>query len=145
MRLIRELADYQNHRHEAVATEADLLAALFPTDRAPSVFAHVAQVGPRVVGMAVWYPSFSTWTGRNGIWLEDLFVEPEHRGARLGLALLAELARECEQRGAPRLEWHVAQWNESSIGFYRGLGARRLAEQQVFRISGQALEEMAGR
>lgn len=145
MRLIRELADYQGHLDQAVANEADLLSVLFPTDRAPSVFAHVAQVGQRVVGTAVWFFSFSTWTGRHGIWLEDLFVEPEHRGSKLGLELIAELARECERRGAPRLEWHVAAWNGATIGFYRGLGARRLEEQQVFRLSGAALDELAAR
>lgn len=92
--------------------------------------------------MAIWYLSFSTWTGRHGIWLEDLFIEDEHRGSKLGAALLAELARECQRRGAPRLEWHVAQWNESSIAFYRRIGARELDDQRVFRLSGDELTTM---
>lgn len=145
VRLIRALADYQDHLDEARASENDLRAALFPATAEPRVFAHVAQVDGRVVGMAIWFPTFSTWTGRHGIWLEDLFVEAEHRGSGVGIGLLGALARECRAAGYPRLEWHVARWNEPSIAFYDALGAVDLDDQQTFRLSGEALTAMAGR
>ena len=109
---------------------------------AESLAAHVAEVDGRVVGMAVWYLTFSTWTGVNGIWLEDLFVEPEQRGAGLGRELLATLARTCVDRGYQRLEWWVLDWNEPSIGFYRSLGAVPQDEWTVFRMDGAALASL---
>lgn len=145
VRLIRALADYQDHLDEARACEHDLRAALFPASGDPRVFAHVAQVDERVVGIAVWFPTFSTWTGRHGIWLEDLYVEPEHRGSGVGIGLLGALAGRCQAAGYPRLEWHVARWNEPSIAFYGALGAVGLDDQRTFRLSGEALTAMAGR
>lgn len=145
LRLIRELADYQGHVADVQAREEDLLAALFPADRAPVVCAHVGEVEGSVAGMAIWLPSFSTWTGRQGIWLEDLFVEKEHRGTGLGVALFSRLARMCQMRGYPRLEWHVADWNAASIGFYESIGATELNDQRVFRLSGSPLSSMAAR
>lgn len=145
VRFIRELADYQGHLPDARTREEDLSAALFPADRAPAVFAHVGQIEGRVAGMAIWFPSFSTWTGRHGIWLEDLFVTTEHRGTGLGVALLNRLAQECLERGYSRLEWHVADWNAPSIAFYEAIGATDLSDQRVYRLSGAALGSMAAR
>lgn len=139
LRLVHDLAAYEKEPDAVRATEADFRAALFPDEGAPTTFAHVAEVEGRVVGMAVWYLTFSTWTGVNGIWLEDLFVEPEQRGAGLGRELLATLARTCVDRGYQRLEWWVLDWNEPSIGFYESLGARAQDEWTVFRMDGPAL------
>ena len=148
--LIRELADYERELHQVEATEEHLHAALFPAGDPTSARSHalVAEVtgddgAPRVVGMAVYYVTFSTWTGRHGIWLEDLFVQPDQRGSGLGTALLARLAAICVERGYPRLEWWVLDWNEPSIGFYRSLGAAAQDEWTVYRMSGEALTDLA--
>ncbi len=143
LRLIAELADYEKESAQAVATPADLQSALFPDDGAPTAFAHVAQVQGRVVGMAVWFLSFSTWTGRNGIWLEDLYVEPGHRGAGIGVELLRTLAQVCLERGYPRLEWHCLDWNEPSIEFYRRIGADQLSEWLTYRMGSDAMTTLA--
>jgi GNAT superfamily N-acetyltransferase len=95
------------------------------------------------VGCAVWFRSFSTWRGVPGIYLEDLFVRPAHRGSGLGKALLAELAAVCAERGYARLEWQVLDWNEPSIGFYRSLGAVPMEEWTTFRLDGEALTAFA--
>lgn len=139
LRLVHELAVYEKEPDAVEATEEHFTAALFPASGSPTTFAHVAEVDGEVVGMAVWYLTFSTWTGVNGIWLEDLFVEPEHRGSGLGRELLATLARTCVERGYRRLEWWVLDWNEPSIGFYRSLGAVPQDEWTVFRMDGDAL------
>ena len=102
-------------------TEADLQTALFGEQ--PAVFALVAAVDGEVVGVAVWFLTFSTWLGRHGIYLEDLYVRPEHRGAGHGRALLAALAAIAVERGYGRLEWAVLDWNEPALGFYRSIGA----------------------
>jgi GNAT superfamily N-acetyltransferase len=99
---------------------------------------------PRVVGCAIWFLSFSTWTGRNGIWLEDLYVTPDQRGSGLGQALLATLAEICVERGYTRLEWMVLDWNEPSIGFYRSIGAESMDEWTRFRLDGDALSAVSG-
>ena len=143
LELVHELAAYEREPDAVEATEADFAAALFPADGAPTTFAHVAEVEGAVVGMALWFVSFSTWTGRNGIWLEDLFVRPEHRGSGLGRALLAALAALCVARGWRRLEWWVLDWNEPSIGFYRSLGATAQDEWTTFRLTGEALAALA--
>lgn len=142
--LVRALAVYEREPDAAVATEEDFHRALFPDSGDPHTFCHVAEVDGEVVGLAVWFLTFSTWTGRNGIWLEDLFVQPEHRGAGLGKALIASLARECMERGLPRLEWTVLDWNTPSIEFYRSIGAEPLAEWTTQRMTGEALEQLAG-
>lgn len=155
--LIRELADYERELHQVEATQEHLQAALFPGGAPGSARSHaiVAEVdsdsdsadgnGRRVVGMAVYYLTYSTWTGRHGIWLEDLFVQPDQRGSGLGTALLARLAQICRERGFPRLEWWVLDWNESSIGFYRSLGAVAQDEWTVYRMTGEALHRLADR
>ena len=122
--LIRELAAYEREPDAVETNEESLLAALFPEDGSPTVHCHVVEVDGTVVARAVWFMTFSTWTGRNGIWLEDLFVQPEHRGGGHGKALLTSLAAVCLERGWPRLEWTVLDWNEPSIRFYDSLGAR---------------------
>ena len=141
--LVHALAAYEHEPDAVEATAADFVAALFPPSAPPTTFAHVAEVDGEVVGMALWFVSFSTWTGRNGIWLEDLFVRPEHRGAGLGRELLATLAQECVARGWRRLEWSVLDWNEPSIGFYRSLGATAQDEWTTYRLTGDALAALA--
>ncbi|HET9022892.1 MAG TPA: GNAT family N-acetyltransferase [Ornithinibacter sp.] len=139
LRLIRELAHYEKALHEVEATEEQLAAALFPAAGAPALFAHVAEVDGEVVGTALWFLSFSTWTGTHGIWLEDLYVSPEHRGSGLGQDLLRTLAAVCVERGYHRLEWWVLDWNAPSIGFYESIGAVAQDEWTRFRLDGPAL------
>lgn len=143
LRLVRELAEYEHEPDAVEATEADFAAALFPADAAPTVFCHVAEVDGVVVGIAVWFLSFSTWTGVSGIWLEDLFVEPTRRGTGLGRELLGELARVCVERGYRRLEWWVLDWNAPSIGFYESIGALAQDEWTTYRLTGEALDAVA--
>jgi GNAT superfamily N-acetyltransferase len=141
--LVHELAVYEKAPDAVEATEDGFRAALFPSDGRPTAYAHVAVVDGTVVGMAVWYLTFSTWLGGAGIWLEDLFVSPEHRGSGLGKAMLATLAALCTERGYGRLEWWVLKWNEPSIGFYDSIGAAPMDEWQVYRLNGQALDTLA--
>jgi GNAT superfamily N-acetyltransferase len=141
--LVRELATYEREPDAVVATEADLHAALFGPD--PSAGCHVVEVDGAVVGFALWYRTFSTWLGKPGLWLEDLFVRPEHRARGLGRALLVHLASLCVERGWSRFEWWVLDWNESAQGFYRSLGARPEDEWTVWRVDGAALESLAQR
>jgi GNAT superfamily N-acetyltransferase len=141
--LVRELATYEREPDAVVATEADLHAALFGPD--PSAGCHVVEVDGALVGFALWYRTFSTWLGKPGLWLEDLFVRPEHRGSGLGRALLVHLASLCVERGWSRFEWWVLDWNESAQGFYRSLGARPEDEWTVWRVDGAALESLAQR
>jgi GNAT superfamily N-acetyltransferase len=145
-RLVCELAEYERARHDVEATPEQLREALFGPD--PTVFAHVAETAStehgagEVVGFALWFLNFSTWRGRNGIYLEDLYVQPEHRGSGLGRELLTELARICVERGYARLEWSVLDWNEPARGFYRSLGAVSMDEWTVFRLTGDALARL---
>ena len=137
--LVRELALYEKEPEAATATPEQFAQVLFPTQGDPTAFAHVAEVDGQVVGCAIWFLSFSTWTGTNGIWLEDLYVTPDQRGSGLGHALLATLAGICVERGYHRLEWWVLDWNEPSIGFYRSIGAESMDEWTRFRLDGSAL------
>jgi GNAT superfamily N-acetyltransferase len=142
VRLVHELAAYEREPESCTLTEPDLHAALFGP--APALFCHVAQVDDEVVGCALWFVNFSTWTGTHGIHLEDLYVSPAHRGARLGRALLARLAQLCVERGYARLEWAVLDWNTPAIGFYQALGARELTDWTVFRLSDEPLAALTG-
>lgn len=140
--LVHELAVYEKEPDAVEATPDDFAAALFGPD--PRVHCHVAEVTPpggepEVVGMALWYVTFSTWRGRHGIWLEDLFVRPAHRGLGVGRQLLQTLAAECTARGYARLEWWVLDWNTPAHGFYRSLGATPQDEWTVWRLDGEAL------
>jgi GNAT superfamily N-acetyltransferase len=143
LRLVRALADYEKEPDAATATPAQFEAALFPRDGDPTAYALVGVREGAVVGMALWFRSFSTWTGEAGIWLEDLFVQPDQRGGGLGQALLARLAELCVERGWTRLEWAVLDWNTPSIEFYRARGARPLADWTTFRLDGEALARLA--
>ncbi|HEY8565596.1 MAG TPA: GNAT family N-acetyltransferase [Beijerinckiaceae bacterium] len=139
---VRELADYEKLLHEVVATEEALDAALFGPN--PRVFCDVATWGGEPAGMALWFYNFSTFRGRHGVYLEDLFVRPAHRGRGIGKALLAHLARRCVAEGLPRLEWWVLDWNEPALAFYRSLGAVPMDEWTVQRVTGDALRHLAG-
>lgn len=143
LRLVRELATYEKEPDAVRATAADYEALLFPPTGEPTGYCEVAEVDGRLVGMAFWYVTFSTWSGHGGIWLEDLFVEPEHRGRGLGNALLARLAGICVRRGYHRLEWWVLDWNRSAIDFYESRGARGMDEWTHFRVDGPELTALA--
>jgi len=145
LRLVHELALYEKAPEAVEATPDHFRAALFPQDGAPAAFAHVAVVDGTVVGMAIWYLTFSTWLGRGGIWLEDLYVSPDHRGSGLGKAILATLAALCAERGYGRLEWWVLRWNTPSIGFYDSIGGQPMDEWLTYRLEGPALDTLAGR
>jgi GNAT superfamily N-acetyltransferase len=139
--LIGELADYERARHEVRITEPDLHDALFGAS--PAVFAHVAEADGEVVGLALWFLTFSTWLGRHGIYLEDLYVRPDQRGNGWGRALLATLAAIAVERGYGRVEWAVLDWNEPAIGFYRSIGAVSMDEWTTYRLTGDALGALA--
>lgn len=139
--LVRDLATYEQAPDEVVMTEADLHSALFAPDAVASC--EVVESGDGVVGMALWFRTFSTWTGVAGIHLEDLYVRPEERGAGQGRALLARLAAICLERGYARLEWNVLDWNTPAIGFYRALGAGPTGEWTTFRLAGDPLAALA--
>ena len=143
--LIEALAEYEREPAAVTATAADLRTALFGPD--PRVHAHVAEVdtggGWEVAGMAIWFVSYSTWTGRHGLWLEDLFVVPEHRRLGLGRALLATLARVCADAGWTRFEWWVLDWNEPAHRFYESLGARAEDEWTTWRLDLARLAALA--
>jgi GNAT superfamily N-acetyltransferase len=140
LRLIRNLADYEKLAHEAVATEDDIRRDLFGPQ--PRVFCSMADWAGRPVGFALWYYTFSTFQGRHGIWLEDVFVEPEARGQGIGKALLVHLAQRCVSEGLGRFEWAVLDWNQPSIDFYRSQGARPVSGWQRFRLDGMALAKL---
>jgi GNAT superfamily N-acetyltransferase len=139
---IRELAVYEHLEHEVIATEADVHAALF----GPRPWAEVALacLDGTPVGFALYFHTFSTFIGKPGIYLEDLYVRPEARGLGAGRRLLAYLARTALERGCARLDWAVLDWNEPSIGFYRRLGAVDQSEWTTYRLDGEALVRLAG-
>ncbi|MGY1737491.1 N-acetyltransferase family protein [Geodermatophilus sp. SYSU D00684] len=139
--LVRELAEYEKAAHEVRLTEEQLHTALFGDS--PALFGHVAERKGAVVGTALWFLNFSTWRGTHGIYLEDLYVQPRHRGGGLGRELLRTLAATCVERGYDRLEWSVLDWNEPSIAFYRAAGAVPMDEWTVFRLTDEALAGFA--
>ena len=138
---IRELAAYERLAHEVDATEADIAKALFAPH--PRVFADIAEWDGVPAGFALWFYNFSTFRGRHGIYLEDLFVRPEFRSRSIGKALLRHLARRCVVEGLPRLEWWVLDWNEPALRFYRSIGAVPMDEWTVQRVTGEALKALA--
>jgi GNAT superfamily N-acetyltransferase len=140
--LIRNLADYERSLPEVTGSQEQLHQSLFGPG--PAVFAHVAEHEGQVVGFALWFLNYSTWLCQHGIYLEDLYVRPEWRGHGYGRALLVELAALCVQRGYGRLEWWVLDWNAPARGFYASLGARPMDEWTVHRLTGQALQDLAG-
>ncbi len=138
---IRKLADYEKLAHEVVATEADIRESLFGA--APRCHCDLAWWNGEPAGFALWFYNFSTFRGKAGIYLEDLFVEPALRGHGIGKALLKNLARRCVDEGLPRLQWWVLDWNAPSIEFYKSIGAAPQDDWTVFRVSGGALERLA--
>ena len=139
---IRELAAYEKLAHEVVATEDAIRGTLFgDTPRAEVL---IAELDGAPVGFALFFHNYSTFLGRPGIYLEDLFVRPEARQHGVGRALLAELAVIASRRGCSRLEWAVLDWNESAIGFYRRLGAKPCDEWTTYRLSGEGLAKLGG-
>jgi GNAT superfamily N-acetyltransferase len=140
-RFILDLADYERLAHEVDATPTDLARDLFGP--APRVFCDIAEIGGVPVGFALWFYSYSTFRGRHGIWLEDLFVRPERRGAGAGRALLKALARRCADEDLARLEWSVLDWNAPAIGFYDRLGALAMDDWTTRRLTGAGLEALA--
>lgn len=139
---IRELAEYEKLSHEVVATEEALRASLF--GERPFAEVLLAFVRGEPLGFALFFHNFSTFLGKPGIYLEDLYVRPEHRGTGAGRALLARLARLAVERGCGRLEWWVLDWNEPAVGFYKRIGARAMDDWTVYRLTGDALERLAG-
>lgn len=139
--LIRELAEFERLAHEVVVTEALLAEQLFGERSGAEVV--IAGVGQEVVGFALFFQNFSTFLGRPGLYLEDLYVRPKFRGLGHGEQLLRHLARICIERGYGRFEWSVLDWNQRAIDFYKGMGARPMEEWTVFRVTGEALAKLA--
>ena len=138
---IRELAAYEKLADEVVAVEVDFHAALF--GERPTVEAVIASVGDEAVGYALFFPNFSTFLGKPGLYLEDLYVRPAARGLGVGRELLTHLARLAVERGWGRFEWAVLDWNEPSIAFYKKMGATAMHDWTVFRLTGGALKKLA--
>jgi GNAT superfamily N-acetyltransferase len=140
--LIRELADYEKLLDSVRASEAGIAGLLFCEH--PRAFSDIVEVDGEAAGFALWFYNTSTFEGRHGIYLEDLFVRPAARGRGAGKALLRRLARRCRDEGLGRLEWSVLDWNAPSIAFYDALGAEAKSEWIIRRLSGEALERLAG-
>ncbi len=141
LRFIRELARYEHLEHQVVADEALLRRELFGDDPGAEVL--IAREDREPAGFALFFHNFSTFVGRRGLYLEDLYVRPEYRGRGVGSALLRHLARIAVERGCGRLEWSVLDWNQPAIGFYRRLRARPMDDWTVYRLDGDALQRLA--
>ncbi len=142
LELFRELAEYEHLEHELHATEELLAEALFGAR--PAAEALIAERGGETAGYALFFPTFSSFLAIEGVWLEDLFVRPAHRGAGVGRALLAAVAARVRERGGQRLEWAALDWNELALGFYRGIGADTMGEWITHRLVGEPLSRLAG-
>ena len=142
LRLITGLSEYEKLAHEVTATEAGLRETLFGPRPAADVI--IAYAGAEAAGFALFFPNFSTFLGKPGLYLEDLFVRPEWRGRGLGLALMKHLAKTAVERGCGRFEWSVLDWNPPAIGVYQGLGARLMDGWSLGRVTGDALTRLAG-
>jgi len=138
---VRKLAEYEKLLHVVVATEADVVRDLFGEN--PRVFCDLAFWDGAPAGFALWFHNYSTFRGRHGLYLEDLFVEPAYRGRGIGKALLRHLAQRCQADGLARLEWQVLDWNKPSIAFYKSLGAVAVDNWTVFRLTDEALKKLA--
>lgn len=141
--LVCELADYERLSGEVDATEGQIAAALFGKE--PRLFCDIAEWNGVAAGFALWFLNFSSFRGRHGLYLEDLFVRPDFRGKGVGKTLMRHLARRCVEQKLGRFEWTVLDWNEPSIAFYRSIGADVLNDWRVCRMSGDALLEFAGK
>lgn len=143
LEFIRDLGEYERLPHEVVATEEGLLRTLF--GESPYAEVLLAFDDDEAAGFALYFHNYSTFLGRPGIYLEDLFVRPAHRGQGLGSRLLAHVARTAVERGCGRLEWWVLDWNRSAIEFYEHLGAEAMDDWTVYRLTGRTLEDLAAR
>lgn len=142
--LVRALADFERLGDLCTSTERDLAQALFgPKPAAEALIARLDAKSQLCIGFALFFQTYSTFLGRSGLWLEDLFVQPAHRGAGVGRALLATLAAIARERGCGRFEWSVLDWNTRAIAFYEGLGAHVLADWRIARVTGDALARLA--
>jgi GNAT superfamily N-acetyltransferase len=141
--LVCELADYENLQREVDAKPEEIAAALF--GEKARVFCDIAEWSGEPAGFAVWFRNFSTFRGRHGLYVEDLFVRPEFRGRGLGKALMARLAQRCVDDGLARFEWAVLDWNAPSIAFYKSIGAQVMDEWKICRLAGKPLREFAAR
>lgn len=142
--LIRGLAEYEKLGHEVEATEEKIRRSLFPADgSAPAAHCVLAEANGAPAGFALYFFNYSTFLAKPGLYLEDLFVKPEFRGRGLGKALLLHLAKLANARGCGRMEWTVLDWNRPAIEFYESLGARRMKEWQLCRLTGEALRQYA--
>jgi len=138
---IHALAEYENAPDEVVLSLDDLEQSFFGEN--PQVYCLLSQEANVVTGIAIWHLNYSTWLGKHGLYLEDLFVDPKYRGAGHGKALLVRLAQICVERGYPRFQWWVLDWNEPAIDFYKSFGAVAMDEWTVFRLSGDPLKKLA--
>jgi GNAT superfamily N-acetyltransferase len=148
LELFAELAEYEHLTHELRATERGLEAALFgqsPVAEALIAERDAGSGASEILGYALFFPTFSSFLTSTGVWLEDLFVRPSHRGEGVGRALLSAVAARARERGGERLEWAALDWNELALGFYRGIGASTMREWITHRLDGAALERVAGR
>ena len=140
LNLIKELAEYERALDHVETTEKELLSTIFVEN--PKVFCDLVDVEGEIVGFAIWFLNYSTWQGRHGIYLEDLFVREEFRGRGYGKALLQHLARVCEERGYGRFQWSVLDWNTPAIDFYKSLGAESMDDWIVYRVTGKSLKDL---
>ena len=141
--LVCELADYENLQGEMDATPEAIAAALFSDP--PRLYCEIAEWGGEAAGFAVWFLNFSTFRGRHGLYVEDLFVRPEFRGRGIGKALMARLAKRCVDDGLARFEWAVLDWNAPSLAFYRSIGATVMDNWKICRLTGNALHDFASK
>lgn len=139
--MIYELALYEKAPDEAKATREQIIESFFADD--PKVYCEIVEADGAVAGFAIWFLNYSTWQGKHGIYLEDLFIRPQYRGHGFGKALLKHLAAICDERGYGRFQWWVLDWNQPAIDFYNSLGAVAMDEWTVFRVSEQALTQLA--
>ena len=140
LQLIKDLAEYEKAPHEVKTGEREILETIFAEN--PKVFCDFVEVDGDIAGMAIWFLNYSTWQGKHGIYLEDLYVKPEFRGRGYGKALLQHLANICNERGYGRFQWWVLDWNSPAIEFYRSLGAEAMSEWTVYRVSGDPLRRL---
>jgi GNAT superfamily N-acetyltransferase len=139
--LIYELALYEKAPEEAKATKSQIMESFFSDN--PKVFCEIVEVDGEIAGLAIWFLNYSTWQGKHGIYLEDLFIRPQFRGRGFGKSVLKHLAQICVDRGYGRFQWWVLDWNTPSIEFYKALGAVAMDEWTVYRVTGDALTELA--
>ncbi|NCX76641.1 MAG: GNAT family N-acetyltransferase [Actinobacteria bacterium] len=140
LQLIKDLAEYEKAPDEVKAGEKEIIETVFADN--PKVFCDLVEVDGDIAGMAIWFLNYSTWQGKHGIYLEDLYVKPEYRGRGYGKALLQHLAGICNERGYGRFQWWVLDWNSPAIEFYRSLGAEAMSEWTVYRVSGLPLRRL---